>query len=101
MPADDRGIGLGFNDAPLALEPLLGEGGCPHLVDACRTHGAHYAQPLWHLDALLATFLEDGRKVFHYMSNGHPSYNSADTDAIFDRKVNDTGGGLGWPSCAA
>ena len=101
MPADDRGLGLGFNDAPLALEPLLGEGGCPHLVDACRTHGERYAQPLWHLDALLSTFLEDGRGVFHYISKGHKTYDPASTDAMFDRKVNDKEGGLGWPSCAA
>ena len=102
VPADDRGIGLEFNGAPLALEPLLGEGGCPHLVDACRTHGAHYAQPLWHMDALLATFLENGRKVFHYMSNGHPAYSSVDTDAMFDRKVNEREErSLGRPSCVA
>jgi len=101
-PADDRGLGLGFNDAPLALEPLLGEGGCPHLVDACRTHGAHYAQPLWHLDALLSSFLENGRAVFHYISKGHPSYYWGSADAMFDRKVNEKEErGLGWPSCAA
>ena len=102
VPADDRGIGMDFNEAPLALEPLLGEGGCPHVLDAFQTHGAHYAQPLWHLDALLATFLKDGRRLFHRMSNSHPSYDAGTTDAMFDRKVNEKDErGLGRPSCAA
>ena len=96
-------IGLARDfDQPLALEPLLGEGGCPHLLDAARTRGKHYAQPLWHMDALLATFLEEGRKTFHYISKGHPSYDRGATDAMFDRKVNEKEEReLGWPSCAA
>ncbi len=102
LPADDRGVGLDFRDAPLALEPLLGASGCPHVLDAFQTAGAHYAQPLWHLDGLLATFLKDGRRLFQRMSNGHKSYSSGDTDAMFDRKVNEKEErGLGWPSCAA
>ena len=34
VPADDRGIGLEFNDAPLAWEPLTEASGCPHVLDA-------------------------------------------------------------------
>ena len=102
LPADEQGLGVSlWTDAPLALEPLLEATGCPHVLEACTTHGARYAQPLWHLDALLSTFLEDGRRWFHYMSKGHPAYDRGTTDAMFDRKVNDKEGGLGWPSCAA
>ena len=89
-------------DAPMALGPLIEAGGCPHLQDAFQTKGAHFAQPLWHLDGLLATFLDDGRRLFHYMSKGHKTYEAAGTDAMFDRKVNDRSEhSLGWPSCVA
>ena len=76
------------------------------MVDGClaalQTGGAHYAQPLWHLDALLTTFLKDGRRVFHRMSKDHESYDPGDTDKMFDRKVNDKQEhSLGWPSCKA
>jgi predicted P-loop ATPase len=103
VPADDRGVGLStYNDDPLAWEPLAGDGGCPHVLDALRTNGAPYAQPLWHLDALLATFLRDGRRIFHRMSKGHKSYDPGDTDKMFDRKVNEKEErSLGWPGCAA
>ena len=91
-----------YEDAPLAWEPLAGDGGCPHVLDALRTNGAPYAQPLWHLDALLATFLKDGRRIFHRMSKGHKSYDPGDTNKMFDRKVKEKEEqGPGWPSCAA
>ena len=103
IPADDRGVGLSIrSNEPLALEPLLEATGCPHVLDAFQTKGAAFSQPLWHLDALLATFLKDGRRLFHRMSNGHKSYSLGDTDAMFDRKVNEKEEReLGWPSCAA
>ena len=103
IPADDRGVGLSIrSNEPLALEPLLEATGCPHVLDAFQTKGAAFSQPLWHLDALLATFLKDGRRLFHRMSNGHKSYSSGDTDAMFDRKVNEKEEReLGWVSCAA
>jgi hypothetical protein len=94
-------MGLSSLDDPLDWKPLLDEGGCPHLLEAFNTGGAHYAQPLWHLDALLSTFLKSGRRIFHQMSKGHKSYDPGDTDKMFDRKVNDKEGGMGWPSCAA
>ena len=91
-----------YMDSPLALEPLGEASGCPHVRDALETQGAHYAQPLWHLDALLATFLDNGRGIFHYISKGHKSYDPGATDAMFDRKVNEKEErSLGWPSCAA
>ena len=102
VPADGRGVGLElYSDALLAWEPLLELTGCPHVLEAIQTGGASFSQPTWHLDALLTTFLQDGRKIFHRMSNGHKSYSSGDTDAMFDRKVSDKEGGLGWVSCAA
>ena len=89
-------------DLPLAWEPLLEASGCPHVQDAMSTGGASYAQPVWHLDALLTSFLKDGRRLFHRMSNRHKSYDPGDTDRMFDRKVNEREEReLGWPSCAA
>ena len=54
------------------------------------------------LDMLTSTFIEDGRTWAHYMSKGHKTYDTADTDAMYDRKVQDRKDrGLGWPSCHA
>jgi len=96
-------IGLAWDfDLPLAWEPLLAASGCPHLLEAYQTGGAHYAQPLWHLDALLSTFLQDGQQIFRLISKSHPAYDRGAADAMFDRKVNEKEKrSLGWPSCAA
>ena len=103
MPADDQGIGLHtYDDAPLAWEPLLEPSGCPHLVDALQTGGAHYAQPLWHLDVLMATFLKNGHYLAHKMSKGYRGYTVDETEAMWERKKREREErGLGWPSCTA
>ena len=63
--------------------------------------GADYDNTLWMYSVLGATFLEDGNKVAHEISKGHPSYTPAETQAMYERKLTDRAErGLGWPSCA-
>jgi hypothetical protein len=64
------------------------------------TGGKDTPQPLWFMAASLACFMEDGREVFHQMSDQHPGYNRVATDELYDRvasrqKTRD----LGWPHC--
>lgn len=84
-----------------AIKPL-----CGFVGKALATGGQSYAQPLWNLTTLLATFTQsargDARWAAHEMAKGHPGYLAADTDALFDRKeAEKQARNLGWPSCAA
>lgn len=84
-----------------AIKPL-----CEFVNTALTTGGQSYAQPLWNLTTLLATFTQsargDARWAAHEMAKGHPGYLAADTDALFDRKeAEKQARNLGWPSCAA
>lgn len=73
---------------------------CPFLAQALETGGAEFAQPLWNLTTLIATFSEGGRDDAHRMAMGHPDYSEESTDALFDRKVREREErDLGWPSC--
>jgi hypothetical protein len=75
---------------------------CPHFRDAAKNNGAGYEQGLWMMDVLACTFLEDGRKLAHYLSKGYKTYDPAETDEMYDRKEADRKArGLGWPSCKA
>jgi Domain of unknown function (DUF927) len=85
---------------PLDVKSILT--GCAFLRDAVLSGGKSYANPLWHLTTLCATFLPDGRKYAHGFAAGHTSYRAAETDALFDRKVRERDErGIGWPGCAA
>lgn len=84
-----------------SIKPL-----CGFVQTAMDTGGQGYAQPLWNLTTLLATFTQsargDGRWAAHEMAKGHPGYAQADTDALYDRKVSERDArNIGWPSCAA
>ena len=80
--------------------PLVAPNGCPFLQEAFRTGGKDHDQSLWMMTGLVTTFLANGRKVFHEMSKGYKSYVAAETDKMFDRKVEDREEkDLGWPSC--
>jgi hypothetical protein len=64
--------------------------------------GKDYAQPLWNLTTLAATFLEDGHARAHKMGKHHPGYSRESTDALWERKNHERKEkGLGWPSCTA
>jgi AAA domain len=99
--ADNLSAGLNIrDDRPLNPDGMIQN--CPHIQEAMITHGAGYGQGLWMLDVLTSTFLDDGQAWAHYMSKGHKTYDKADTDAMYDRKVADRAArGIGWPSCTA
>ena len=100
-PLDSLADGLRVHDdRPLSPDAVIQN--CPHIQEAMVTHGAGYSQGLWMQDVLLSTFLDDGRVWAHYMSKGHKTYDKADCDAMYDRKVRDRKDrGLGWPGCMA
>ena len=103
MPADDRGLGLGFNDAPAGPRTARWRGGLSHLVDACRTHGERSRSPCgtWMPSCRPSSRTAAGSSTT--FSKGHKTYDPASTDAeLLDRKVNEKEErSLGWPSCAA
>lgn len=91
-----------YEDAPLAWGPLLEVGGCPHFRDTIATEGAHQAQPLWHLNVLMATFLKNGHYLAHKMSKRYRGYTVDETEAMWERKKREREElQLGWPGCAA
>jgi hypothetical protein len=103
LAARDDNLATGINtydDRPLPPDAVFKF--CPHFADAAITHGKGYAQGLWMLDVLGATFMDDGRRWAHYFSEGYASYSVSETDKMYDRKADDRAvHGLGWPSCAA
>jgi hypothetical protein len=93
--------GLGYDNRPLDLAPLVADTGCGFIREAMATGGKDYAQPLWNLTTLVATFLEDGQALAHKMGEQHPEYTAESTDALWERKLCERKGGLGWPGCNA
>ena len=85
---------------PLDWEPIIKN--CPFFLDALKNGGADHSQGLWNLTVLACTFLQDGEKLAHKLSNKHVGYTPNSTKALWDRKVREKGQkGLGWPSCNA
>jgi hypothetical protein len=99
--SDDLAAGIVRNrSAPLDPEPVFQQ--CGFMRHARNSAGADYGQPLWHLSALAATFLDEGNAIAHQISSGHPNYTHAETQAMYERKLSDRAErGVGWPSCAA
>jgi hypothetical protein len=92
--------GIKREDVPLDIMPLID--GCMFIREAMHTGGKDYAQPLWNLTTLAATFLKDGHDFAHHMGNKHPKYRYEDTEALWQRKQRERNEkGVGWPSCNA
>lgn len=92
--------GIERQEFQLDIEPLYV--GCGFIRNAIKTGGADYAQPLWNLSTLAATFLDQGQDLAHRMANKHPGYTRESTDQLWERKVKERADrGLGFPSCAA
>lgn len=90
----------GRDDRP--LDPSEVFQGCKHFADSFQQHGAGQSQGLWMLTVLASSFFENGQRIAHTLSRGYPTYSKAETDAMYDRKVNERAErGLGWPSCKA
>ena len=78
-------IGKVYDDTP--LDPRITCKLCPFFRDAFKTGGKDHPQGLWMQAGLACTFMENGRHVFHKLSEKHPGYTSEETDEMFDRKV--------------
>jgi hypothetical protein len=86
--------------APVNLDAVATE--CPFINEALATGGKAFANPLWNITNLIATFTEGGRADAHRMGDKHPTYTEESTDEQFDRKLRERAEkGLGWPSCNA
>jgi hypothetical protein len=81
------------------------DAGCAVLAEAIDSGGAAHRQPLWNLLVLAASYDSvDPRAMAHTISDGHPNYTVAETDAMLERKLRERiskPGGLGWPTCKA
>lgn len=88
-------------DAP--LDPKEVFRGCAHYAQARATGGKGDTQGLWMQTVLGTTWMEDGRKVAHEVSNQHKGYTPEETDAMYDRKLTERADNpnLGWPGCNA
>lgn len=85
--------------APVKLESMVPE--CGFIAEAVNTGGAGFANPLWNLSVLIATFTEGGAADAHLMSAGHPNYGPGETDELYERKLEEKlAKNLGWPKCA-
>ncbi|WP_426440113.1 AAA family ATPase [Bradyrhizobium genosp. P] len=97
--ADDLTARIRRSSHPLDPGPVFEK--CGFSRHARDTGGADYDQTLWMYSVLLATFLEGGEAIAHEISKGHRDYTSADTQAMYERKLADRAErGIGWPSCA-
>jgi hypothetical protein len=68
---DELGAGIcNHKYDPVHLDDLGKE--CAFIRDAIATGGASYANPLWNLTTLAATFSDDPRNDAHRMGNKHP-----------------------------
>lgn len=87
------------SDLPLNPDEVFK--GCVHFQDSALKHGVGQSQGLWMQTVLASTWFEEGREWAHYLSKGYPTYTRGETDAMYDRKLKDREGGLGWPGCKA
>jgi hypothetical protein len=98
----EPGLDAGINkNADNLLDPFPIFRQCGFLREALTTGGRDYDQPLWMYSVLCSTFMENGNDIAHRISQGHPSYSAADTQALYDRKMAERHDrGIGYPSCA-
>lgn len=95
---DDLGANLESGSVEVRVADVAKH--CPFIARQLGTGGRDTDQPLWFMTGTLACFMEDGRQAFHDMSNQHPGYSPAETDAMYDRLVNKQKvRDLGWPTC--
>lgn len=92
--AEIGNVGIGL------LDPRICIAQCPFLKDTLRTGGKSHDQGLWMQVGLATTFFENGNHVFHQLSKGHPDYDAATVDAMYERKDREREEkDMGWPKC--
>jgi P4 family phage/plasmid primase-like protien len=80
--ASDQQISASIADAfptPDTKAILDQEKGCKFL-SWCQTHPEKVSEPEWYAMVSITARLDDGRKITHQMSQGHPGYSSEETD---------------------
>ena len=93
--------GVEVNTAPPARLADLGAQ-CPFIATALATGGRDYANPLWNLTTLLATFCVEEEQAAHQMACGHAEYTVESTSELYARKKQEREArDLGWPKCRA
>ncbi len=98
LPRTELSEGIEKQFPPVNIDAAANE--CAFIKTALDTGGKDYANPLWNLTTLIATFCEDGRAQAHRMGNQHAGYTQQSTDELFDRKEREKEEkGLGWPRC--
>lgn len=98
---DELGAGIAAGQAaPVNIDKVVER--CAFIRNTLADGGAKNANPLWFMCLGLASFCEDGRKIAHDLSKGHPGYTKEETDSQFDRALNDrrTKAQTGWSSCS-
>ena len=73
---------------------------CPFFHNTFKTGGKGQPQGLWMQTALACTFMRNGRKIFHLLSQKYKGYTREETDAMFDRKMAEREErNIGYPAC--
>ena len=95
---DELGAGIEIKAKPIKINDVAKS--CAFIKRTLDTGGAENRQPLWFLTASVATFTEEGSDALHSMSSGHPNYDAANTDELYNRvKETQVKKGVGWPRC--
>src|SRR5262245_2914494 len=97
LPVEELGEGI-EELPPLPFAPI--KEGCPWLRHVHNTGGADQCEPLWKLALNCCTFLAEGERLIHELSNQHAGYDPKATKVKYalarkDQKAKD----LGWPLC--
>jgi hypothetical protein len=73
---------------------------CPFVLRSLQTGGASNPNPLWMVTCRMAIFLKEGDTAAHWMAQGYPSYQYAETQAMIERVRDEHAArDLGWPRC--
>ena len=100
-PLQDNDLSAGIEDFQLPKPPLVDLAhACPFVMEACRTGGADYLEPLWHNTMQLALWTQEGEAAAHVMSDQHPDYTWKNTNEKYETAVDaQIAKSLGWPQC--
>jgi hypothetical protein len=96
----DAALTAGIKLPSALVEPFPIFEKCAFLRDALKNGGRDYDNPLWHLSVLPTVFMKGGNELAHRISQKHPAYSEAETQALYERKLADRARGIGPPRCA-
>lgn len=84
---------------PLDPRPMFTQ--CQHFRETLRNGGKSDPEPLWMLNLLACTFIENGNNIAHMLSNKYPCYGEGEETKkkLAERYKYKAEKNLGWPSC--